>query len=41
MVFISLDELVPLSRSFGQEHLPIVGIIVGMAVMVVSLWMLK
>lgn len=41
MVFISLDELVPLSKSFGQEHLPIVGVIVGMIVMVLSLWMLK
>ncbi len=41
MVFISLDELVPLSRSLGQEHLPIVGIIAGMVVMVLSLWMLK
>jgi len=41
MVFISLDELIPLSRSFGREHLPIVGVIVGMVVMVFSLWMLK
>jgi len=41
MVFIALDELVPLSKSFGQEHLPIVGIIAGMAIMVISLWMLK
>jgi ZIP family zinc transporter len=41
MVFISLDELVPLSKSFGQEHLPIVGVIAGMVVMVLSLWMLK
>ena len=41
MVFISLDELIPLSKSFGREHLPIVGIIVGMVVMVFSLWMLK
>ncbi len=41
MVFISLDELVPLSRSLGQEHVPIMGIVVGMVVMVLSLWMLK
>ena len=41
MVFISLDELIPLSKSFGQEHLPIVGLIVGIAVMTISLWMLR
>jgi len=41
MVFIALDELIPLSKSFGQEHLPIVGVIAGMVVMVISLWMLK
>lgn len=41
MVFISIDELVPASRSFGEEHLPILGVVIGMAVMAVSLWMLK
>ena len=41
MVFVSLDELVPVSRSFGEEHLSIVGVVIGMAVMVLSLWMLK
>lgn len=40
MIFISLDELIPLSRSFGEEHLPILGIILGMVVIVLSLWML-
>jgi len=40
MVFISLDELVPVSRSFGKEHLSILGVIVGMVVMALSLWML-
>ena len=40
MVRISLDELVPVSRSFGEEHLSIVGVMVGMAVMAVSLLML-
>ncbi|HEC35185.1 MAG TPA: hypothetical protein ENI39_01465 [Anaerolineae bacterium] len=33
MVIISLDELVPVSRSFGEEHLSIVGVVAGMAVM--------
>lgn len=41
MVFISIDELAPISRAYGEEHLSIVGIIVGMAVMSLSLWMLK
>jgi ZIP family zinc transporter len=41
MVFISFDELVPASRSFGHEHISIVGVIIGMAVMSLSLWMLK
>ena len=41
MVFISLDELVPVARSFGEEHLSIVGIVAGMMVMALSLWMLQ
>ena len=41
MVFISLDELVPVARSFGQEHLSIMGVVIGMAVMAASLWMLR
>ncbi len=40
MVFIALDELIPVARSFRHEHLAIVGVIVGMVVMAVSLWML-
>jgi ZIP family zinc transporter len=41
MVFISLDELVPASRSFGEEHLSIVGVGLGMAIMAASLWILS
>ena len=41
MVFISIDELVPVSRSYGHEHLSIVGVITGMVVMAVSLWILR
>jgi len=41
MVFISIDELVPVSRSYGHEHLSIVGVVIGMMVMAVSLWMIK
>ena len=40
MVFITLDELVPVSRSFGKEHLSIIGVGLGMLVMFLSLWML-
>ena len=41
MVFIALDELVPVACSFGEEHLSIVGVITGMMVMALSLWMLQ
>lgn len=41
MVFISIDELVPASKRYGHDHLAIIGIIVGMMVMALSLWMLK
>jgi ZIP family zinc transporter len=40
MVFISLDELVPVAHSFGTEHMAIVGAVVGMVVMALSLWLL-
>ncbi|UCE20405.1 MAG: zinc transporter ZupT [Gemmatimonadota bacterium] len=41
MVAISLDELMPAAKSFDTEHIPILGVIVGMSVMALSLWMLK
>jgi len=41
MVFISLDELVPVACSFGEEHLSIVGVIMGMMVMALSLALLQ
>lgn len=37
MVFISLDELLPASREYGEAHLSIYGAIGGMALMAVSL----
>ena len=40
MVFISIDELLPISRAYGEEHLSIVGVVTGMVVMALSLWML-
>jgi len=41
MVYISLDELLPMSRSLGKEHLSILGICAGMFVMSISLAMLQ
>jgi len=37
MVFISLDELLPTAREYGEAHLSIYGLIGGMLVMAVSL----
>jgi len=40
MVFISLDELVPVACSLCDNHLPVVGVLAGMTLMSVSLWLL-
>lgn len=37
MVFISLDELLPAAREYGEHHLSVYGLIAGMAVMAISL----
>lgn len=37
MVFISLDELLPTAREYGEHHLSIYGLISGMIVMAISL----
>lgn len=37
MVFISLDELLPTAREYGEAHLSIYGLVAGMIVMAVSL----
>lgn len=37
MVFISLDQLLPAAREYGESHLTIYGLISGMAVMAISL----
>ncbi len=37
MVFISLDELLPLAREYGEHHLSVYGLIAGMMVMALSL----
>lgn len=41
MVFISLDELLPLAHRYGREHLVIIGVGGGMLVMAVSLYLLR
>lgn len=40
MVFISLDELLPASRQYGENHTAIFGVAAGMAVMALSLILL-
>lgn len=37
MIFICFDELLPISRDYGNEHLSTLGIFVGMVVMMLSL----
>jgi ZIP family zinc transporter len=37
MVFISLDELLPTAREYGEHHLSVYGLIGGMMVMALSL----
>ncbi|MEX2681932.1 MAG: zinc transporter ZupT [Candidatus Sigynarchaeota archaeon] len=37
MVYISLDEILPTAHKYGNGHLVIVGIVVGMAIMSISL----
>ena len=40
MVFISLDELLPAAREWGEHHISIYGVISGMAIMALSLILL-
>lgn len=39
MVFISLDELLPSAETYGEHHLAMYGMVIGMAVMALSLWL--
>jgi ZIP family zinc transporter len=39
MVFISLDELLPAAHEYGEHHIAIYGVIMGMFVMALSLLM--
>lgn len=41
MVFISLDELLPGAKKYGNGHIAIVGVVIGMAIMAISLLLFK
>ncbi len=41
MVYISLDELLPTSRAYGKGHDSLLGLVAGMAVMAISLLLMK
>ena len=41
MVYISLDELLPLAHQYGKPHIVIAGVVLGMLVMAVSLYLLN
>ena len=40
MVYISLDEILPLAHRYGREHLVLTGVGAGMLVMAISLFLL-
>jgi zinc transporter, ZIP family len=40
MIYISFDEILPMAHRYGRAHLVILGVIVGMAIMALSLWLL-
>ncbi len=41
MIYISLDEILPLAHRYGREHLVIIGLGIGMLVMASSLLLLR
>lgn len=41
MVFISFDELIPGSYSYGHEHASVIGLVAGMALMAFGIWILS
>lgn len=41
MVFISFDELLPSAQKYGNHHIPTYGVLLGMAIMAVSLLLLN
>jgi ZIP family zinc transporter len=41
MVYISLDELLPISRAYGKGHDSLFGVVGGMLVMAISLLLMR
>jgi ZIP family zinc transporter len=41
MVYISLDELLPTAHMYGKEHLVIIGVIGGMVIMALSIYLIR
>jgi len=41
MVVIAIDELVPAAKELSSEHTPMVGVIAGMIVTMITLWLLE
>ena len=39
MVYISLDELLPTAEEYGEHHIAIGGLVAGMLVMAISLFL--
>ena len=40
MIYISFDELLPGTERYGHHHLGVLGVVLGMAVMAISLLLL-
>lgn len=41
MIYISLDELIPVSKSYGFSHIPILSFIGGIIIIIISLLLVK
>lgn len=41
MVYISLDEILPTAQLYGKQHFVILGVLAGMLVMVISIFLLR
>jgi ZIP family zinc transporter len=40
MVYISIDELLPIAHQYGHSHTVIIGVVLGMLIMAFSLMLL-
>jgi ZIP family zinc transporter len=41
MVYISLDEILPMAHLYGKEHLVIIGVVAGMVMMALSIFLIR